>query len=83
MVVDFLFAFLVYCRLPEAICSLSKLVQLDVCFNGLWILPSNIHRLTSLRYLNLASNRLTDVPPAIFMVNFNVCSDLHCMTSDL
>ncbi|XP_067933784.1 leucine-rich repeat protein SHOC-2-like [Watersipora subatra] len=53
-------------KLPDAICHLKKLVQLDLSYNGLLAFPDNAHQLTSLRYLSLASNRLTDVPVTIF-----------------
>ncbi|KAG9340753.1 hypothetical protein JZ751_020345, partial [Albula glossodonta] len=49
---------------PEAICELAKLQNLDLSDNSLQVICPEICQLRSLRHLRLANNRLKTLPPA-------------------
>ncbi len=50
---------------PEAICSLTTLTELKLCFNMLSALPDSIAKLTSLNTFDLDTNQFTNFPESI------------------
>eukprot|EP01134_Creolimax_fragrantissima_P004650 CFRG4650T1 len=51
--------------LPDSLCDLSQLEELDVSLNQLTTLPSRIHELSSLRTLHVSGNQLQHIPSTI------------------
>lgn len=47
---------------PIALLSFTQLRSVELCYNGLVVLPNEIQKLKSLQYLNVGFNKLTHLP---------------------